>query len=193
MLDFMTLLAAAGANAAALEQDATGIADKISGQFGLDWPFFIAQIINFLIVASILWYFAFKPVTRALDERKRKISDGLQFAEEMKVRLAETEKQAAEKLREASDEAANIVKEARENASNFMDRQTQDAVHKAEQIIHKAHEAMAQERKQMIAEVRQEVARLVVQTSARVLDRELSQDEKSRFSETAAKEIYARN
>ena len=57
----------------------------------------------------------------------------------------------------------------------------------------KAKEGMEQERKQMIAEVREEVAKLVVATSAKVLDRELSADEKGRFSETASKEIYANN
>lgn len=192
MFEILTVIAAAGEFASA-EKEALGVADKITGEFGVDWNFFIAQVINFLVVASILWYFAFKPVIKALDERKRKINDGLQFAEEMKVRLAETEKQAADKLREASDEASNIVKEARENASAFVEKQTQDAVHKAEQIVAKAHEAMASERKQMLTEVRQEVAKLVVQTSAKVLDRELSTDEKGRFSESAAKEIYAQN
>ncbi len=191
MLDFIPIIAQAAD--AGIVGDLAAKADKISGQFGINGPFFIAQVINFIIVAVILWKFAFKPVIRALDERKQKISDGLQFAEEMKVRLAETEKQAAEKLREASDEASKIVKDARENASAYVEKQTQEAVHKAEQIIAKAHEAMAQERKQMIAEVRQEVAKLVVMTSGKVLDKELSEDEKSRFSEAASKEIYANN
>lgn len=188
MLDLITTIAAAG-----VAEEGVGLADKIAGQFGVDWTFFIAQSINFIIVAAILWYFAFKPIIRTLEERKQKISDGLQFAEEMKVRLSDTEKQAAEKLREASDEAANLVKDARENASAFVEKQTQEAVQQAEHIVAKAKEAMEQERKQMLAEIREEVAQLVVQTSAKVLDRELSADEKGRFSETAAKEIFANN
>lgn len=188
MLEFLPIIASA-----AVEPEVAAEADTLAGQFGVNWTFFIAQVINFIVVAAILWKLAFKPVIRALDERKQKISDGLQFAEEMKVRLAETEKQAAEKLREASDDAAVIVKEARENASTYVERQTQEAVHKAEQIIAKAHEAMALERKQMIAEVRQEVAKLVVLTTGKVLDKELSADEKSRFSEAASQEIYANN
>lgn len=187
MFDILTIIAAAGVEGEVLA------ADTLVGQFGLDWKFFIAQCINFIIVAAILWKFAFKAIIHTLEDRKRKISDGLQFAEEMKDRLSETEKQISEKLREASDEAAKIVKEARDNASAYTERQTQEAVHKAEQIVAKAQEAMSQERKQMIAEVRQEVARLVVQTSAKVLSRELSPDEKTRFTETASKEIYANN
>ncbi|WOO42279.1 F0F1 ATP synthase subunit B [Rubellicoccus peritrichatus] len=188
MLDLITIIAAGG-----VEGEVVGEANTLAGQFGVDWTFFIAQSINFVIVAAILWYFAFKPVIKTLEERKQKINDGLQFAEEMKVRLSDTEKQAAEKLRDASEEAANIVKEARENASSFVEKQTQEAVQQAEHIVAKAKEAMEQERKQMLAEIREEVAQLVVQTSAKVLDRELSADEKGRFSETAAKEIYANN
>jgi F-type H+-transporting ATPase subunit b len=66
---------------------------------------------------------------------------------------------------------------------------TQEAAAQAEAIIRKASEATELERQKMISEVRQEVARLVVETSAKVLTRELSADEKSTYSNAAAKEL----
>ncbi|MGE9297024.1 MAG: F0F1 ATP synthase subunit B [Puniceicoccales bacterium] len=168
-------------------------AQDLGNYFHVEPTLLLAQGINFIIVAVILWKFAFKPVMATMEERQKKIQDGLQYAEEMKARLTDAEKQSAEKIKEAAEEAAKLVAEARENAKNFQEKQHQEAVHQAEQIIAKAHASMEQERKQMFADLRQEVAELVVATSAKVLDRELSSDEKGRFSESAAKELYANN
>lgn len=161
--------------------------------FGIKIELILAQVLSFSIVAFILWRFAFKPVLGTMDERQKKISDGLQYAEEMKSRLADAEKQHAEKLQEASVEAARIVNEARENSKNFLEKQTQEAVAKAEDIIKKATEATEQERQKMVAELKSEMAELVVQTTAKVLAKELSEADKTTFSESAAKELYAVN
>jgi len=168
-------------------------AQDLGNYFHVEPTLLLAQGINFIVVAVVLWKFAFKPVMATMEERQKKIQDGLQYAEEMKARLADAEKQSAEKIKEASEEAAKIVAEARENAKNFLEKQNQDAVHHAEQIIAKAHASMEQEHNQMLADLRQEVARLVVATSAKVLDHELSEADKSRFSESAAKELYGNN
>ena len=41
----------------------------------------------------------------------------------------------------------------------------------------------------MLSEVRSEIASLVVQTTAKVLRKDLSDDEKSKYSDSAAKEL----
>ena len=78
---------------------------------------------------------------------------------------------------------------ARENAKAFEDKKTQEASGKVEEMISKANEAIELERKKMLTEVREEVTRLVVNTSSKVLSKELSDDEKSRFSKSATEEL----
>ena len=70
----------------------------------------------------------------------------------------------------------------------MIEAKTQEAAAQAEAIIRKASEATELERQKMLSEVRQE-ARLVVETSAKVLTRELSADEKAIYSNAAAKEL----
>ncbi|WP_269539338.1 F0F1 ATP synthase subunit B [Cerasicoccus fimbriatus] len=178
---------------AAASPEATdgGTVEQLASYFHVEPALLIAQGLNFIIVAIVIWKAAFKPVMTTMEERQRKIQDGLQYAEEMKAALANAEKDSAEKIREASEEAAKIVHEARDNAHKFEEAQKAEAVKSAEGIIAKAHAASEQERKQMLADVRKEVAELVVATSAKVLDRDLTSDEKGRFSESAAKELYA--
>ena len=59
-------------------------------KFGVELPFLIAQIINFVVVAFVLYKFAFKPVLETIEERQKKISDGLKFSEEAEAKLAES-------------------------------------------------------------------------------------------------------
>ena len=161
----------------------------ITEKFGVSVPTLVAQMINFIIVALLLYKFAVKPVAATLDERQKQIADGLQYAEEMKAQLAEAERERAEKMKEAAVEAQRILTESREQSKVMIEQKTQEAAAQAEAIIRKAGEATERDRKTMLTEVRQEVARLVVATSAKVLSRDLSDAEKNNFSESAAKEL----
>ena len=185
MLDSITLLAAATTEATA--------DIGLVGQFGIDWKLILAQAINFIIVAFLLWRFAYKPVVVTLDERQRKIAEGLQFAEESKVQLAETEKRQAEVLREANAKAQEIFHEARESASRFEEKMKAETASQIEDMRRRAEEANELERQKMLTEVRQEIARLVVLTSGKVLRRELSDEEKTRIDQSAAEEISQLN
>ncbi len=189
MFDNFFIIAAAAGEAVTTGNPITDIARE----FHVETPYLIAQIFNFLVVAFLLYRFAFKPVFEIISERQKKIADGLQYAEEMKSRLAEAEKQKAETLKKASLEATNIVSEAREQAKLFLDRETQEIALKTAGMVEKGQQAIAIERDNMLLGVRQEVTQLVVQTTAKVLDRELSDSEKAAFSESAARELAAQN
>ena len=180
----------ATADAESMEQtEGGGVISELAGNFGISWPTLVAQMVNFCIVAFVLYKFAVKPISATLDERKQKIADGLQYAEEMKVQLAAAERERAEKIKEAAVAAQGILAESREQSKEMIEQKTQEAAAQAEAIIRKASEATELERQKMLSDVRQEVARLVVATSATVLSRDLSDAEKQTFSDSAAKEL----
>jgi F-type H+-transporting ATPase subunit b len=182
MIDAFSILAAAAPHAA-------GEAGSLPQQFGIDLPYLIAQIVSFSIVAYLLYRCAFKPVLATLDERQSKIEDGLRYTEEMKVKLAEAEAQQAATLKAASLEAQKIIHEARDTGKEMIERQTQEATERAEQMIAKAEQAIQLEHKKMLADVREEISRLVVLTTSKVLSRDLSETERSRFVASATEEL----
>ena len=190
MIENALILAAA--EAAGSQESAHQIL-QIFDLFGLDIRFLVAQIVNFGIVAILLYKFAYKPVLATIEERQKKISDGLQYAEEMKAKLADAEKAHAATLRKAQQEAQTILGEARETAKLYLDKQTEAASGKSDEIIAKAKEAIDLERNKMLTEVRGEVVRLVIHTTSKVLTKDLSEDEKSRFSKSAAEELATVN
>lgn len=162
---------------------------EIAGDFGVDKQTLIAQMVNFLLVAFVLHKFAIKPILATHDERQKKIADGLQYAEEMKAQLMEAEKERVEKIKEAVSEAQKILGDARDQSKAMLEQKIQEASAQAETLIRKAGEATELERQKMLAEVKAEVARLVVETTARVLDKELSSEDKERYSNAAAENL----
>ena len=197
---FLTLgLQAADSSAdaalSAVEPESVSLAEEpgrievVAKKFGVTWPTLIAQMVNFLLVTFVLYKFAIKPILATYDERQKKIADGLQYAEEMKAQLLEAEKERLEKIKEAVAEAQKILGDARDQSKAMLEQKIQEASAQAESLIRKAGEATELERQKMLAEVKAEVARLVVETTARVLDKELSSEDKERYSNAAAENL----
>ena len=67
----------------------------------------------------------------------------------------------------------------------FIESQKEEARKEAESIIAKAKEAMELERQNVLKDAREEIASLVIMTTTKVLSRDLSDDEKKRFTESA--------
>ncbi len=174
---------------ASLSDVTTGIVEK----FGVDTPLLIAQAINFVIVAFVIWQFALKKILLTIDEREKKIADSLKNAEKIKLELEATEKQQNETLQEASLEAKKTVATAQEQAKSYIEAQKEEARKQAEEIVEKARSAVELERQRVLNDAREEIASLVILTTSKVLQRELGDEEKSRFSESAAKEISLSN
>jgi F-type H+-transporting ATPase subunit b len=170
------------------EPAASGIS-KITQDFGISWPFILAQILNFSIVAFILWKFAFKPVLATLDERQQKIAAGLKYADDMKAKLEAVQQESAASAKRAQAEASRIIDEAGKAAKEFLEKQTQESSAKANEILVRAQQVIELEKKKMLAEARTEIARLVVETTQRVLSRDLSDADRTRYSESAAREL----
>ena len=182
MIDALSILAAAAPHAA-------GEPVSLTQQFGIDLPYLIAQIVSFSVVALLLYKFAFKPILGTIDERQAKIEDGLNYADEMKVKLADAETQHMARIKEASLEAQQIIHEARETGKEVIEKLSQEATERSEQMITNAEQAIELERKKMVADVREEITRLVVLTTSRVLSRDLSDDERSRYVASASQEL----
>ncbi|WP_221031624.1 F0F1 ATP synthase subunit B [Actomonas aquatica] len=176
---------------AAAEAGATqGVLEKFGlGDFGIEGRYIVLQLIGFLIFFAVVYFKIIKPVIGTMEERQEKIDAGIKHAEEMKTKLDAAQVESAEIIKTAQGEASKIIDEARQSAKAFMEKQTQEATTKAQEIITKAQHATELEHRKMIAEARGEIARLVVATTRQVLAKELSDDERKRYNDAAAKEL----
>src|SRR3974390_2310829 len=85
-----------------------GPLEEIARTFGVDWPHLTAQIISFCIVCALLYRFAYRPVLSMLEERRKRIAEGLASAEKSKAELARTEAKQREMLEQASTQSAKL-------------------------------------------------------------------------------------
>jgi F-type H+-transporting ATPase subunit b len=168
-----------------------GQLETIARTFGVDWPHLLAQIVSFCIMCAVLYRWAYKPVLKMLEERRKVIALGEKNAEQIKAELARTEAQRREVIQKANVEAAKIIQEAQAAAARVQDRETQKAIAGAEQILAKSKEAASQDYERMLTELKREVGRLVVQTTASVTRRILTPEDQRRLAEETAKELQA--
>jgi len=168
-----------------------GQLQNIARTFGVDWPHLLAQIVSFCIMCAVLYRWAYKPVLKMLEERRKVIALGQKNAEQIKAELARTEAQRQEVIQKANVEAAKIIQEAQAAAARVQDRETQKAIAGAEQILAKSKESASQDYERMLTELKREVGRLVVQTSASVTRKILTPEDQRRLAEETAKELQA--
>ncbi|MGH9822241.1 MAG: F0F1 ATP synthase subunit B [Blastocatellia bacterium] len=179
-MNALVLLAASGSS---------GPVRQILRDFGVDWPHLISQIISFGIVCVLLYRFAYRPILKALDDRRQRIAEGLANSEKIKAELARTETQRQEVMAQAGAEAAKFIDEARSAAARLREQETQKAIAAAEHIIDRAKEAGALERARMLIELKRHVGGLVVQTTAVVAGKILTAEDQQRLAEEAARQL----
>jgi len=167
----------------------TDTARDLAETFGWNWQLFLSQVVSFTIVALLLRRFAYKPILGILEERRRRIEEGLLNAEKIKQELAEAEKRYAEILAKANAQAQKMIDEARESSAHLSERKQQEAVTAAEQIMVKAREAAALERERTMAQLKHELGRLVVETTAKVTGKVLTPEDQKRLQEEAARQV----
>jgi F-type H+-transporting ATPase subunit b len=174
-----------------VEASSGGQVEQIARTFGVDWPHLIAQIVSFCIVCALLYWFAYQPVLKMLEERRQQIALGQANAEKIKAELDRTEAQRQEVMAQANAQATKFIEEARTAVARLQEQESQKAIAAAEQIMVKAREAAAQDHARMLAELKREVGRLVVETTAAVTGKILTADDQRRLAEETAKELTA--
>lgn len=134
----------------------------------------IAQFVVFFILAWVTMKFVWPPIVKALDERAKKIADGLAAADKAKADLSLAEKKVVEELRKARESAGDVRASAEKQAAKALD----DARAEAARIIAQAREAAegeaaaaAQRAKEAL---REQVAQLAVAGAERILRREIN-------------------
>lgn len=163
--------------------------EQICSNFHVTWPKFIAQLVLFLIAFFVLSRYAFDPILKVLEERRKRIEEGQLNAEKIKKQLAEAELRYQEVLRKANDDAQILLEESRKNNEAFTQREMDRAVKESAAIVDRARAEIDSERTRMVDEVKREMVSLVIKTTATVAGKVLTAEDQKRLSEEAQKSL----
>ena len=140
---------------------------------GINLPSLLAQLINFTILLVILYLLAYKPVLRMLDERRRRIQEGLEAAEQAKEQAAKAEQEMQAQLERAREEGQAIIGQAQQIASRVQEEGHQQAQQDAEALLARARSEIQLERDNAIAQLRREFADVAIEAAEKVIDQSL--------------------
>jgi len=115
---------------AVAEAQTTGI-----GALGISPKAFVVQLITFVFVFILLRKFAFKPIGKLLEERRKTIDDGVKMGLEMEKEKAKLDTEVAKKMREARLEADKIIANAHKDARDVVREAEKSASRKAEAML----------------------------------------------------------
>ena len=130
----------------------------------------IAQFVVFFILAGFTMKFVWPPLIKALDERAKKIADGLAAADRGKADLAAAEKRIQGELASARDEGQKRIGEAEKRAQLIIEEAKKTAAEEAARIIANAKADAQQQVNQAREELRGQVATLAVKGADRSPD-----------------------
>ena len=142
---------------------------------GINLGYLISQIVNFTLLAVLLYFVAYKPILRMLDERSARIKQGLEDAEQASRRAAEMEQEFEQRLAEARKEGQEIVAQATQMSEKARQEILETAREEARAQVEKAKEEISRERELAMSELRQQVADLSLNISEKVIGEALDQ------------------
>jgi F-type H+-transporting ATPase subunit b len=132
------------------------------------------QLLVFFIGALVTMKFIWPPLIRALDERQKKIADGLAAADRGNRSLEEARRKTAQLEAEARARAQAIVAETEKRAAAIVDEAKAQARAEGERLIAAARQEAEQEMQRAKSALRDQVAALAVAGAEQILRREVN-------------------
>jgi len=125
--------------------------------FHVNLELLVAQVINFLIVMSVLWFLAVKPLIKIMNERTEKIEKSLDHAKEIEEKLEQTNVEREKILTETKKETAVMLEKAMSDVeSNKKDILVKTKI-EVEKVVTQGKEQLAEEKKKMIENLKGEI------------------------------------
>ncbi len=133
----------------------------------------IGQSIAFAFFVWFCMKYVWPPLIHALNERQKKIADGLAAAERAQKDLALAQKRALAQLGEAKHQAQEIVEQANHRAANIIEEARKEARQEGDRLIAAARVEIDQQVAQARTELRAQVAAIAVAGASKIIHKNL--------------------
>jgi len=134
----------------------------------------IVQVIVFLLLAAFVQKFVWPPITKALDDRAKKIADGLAAADKAKAELAAADQRVEQELAKSRADTAQMLSDAERRAQSIVEEAKGRATEEANKIIAAAKAEADQAAVQAREQLREQVAGLAVKGAEQILRKEVN-------------------
>lgn len=155
---------------------------------GISWQGLLGQIINFVLLLVLLYFIGYRPIRKMLDERSKKIKEGIDQAELAKEAAARAEEEVQRRLDEARKDGQLILAQAAEMGERLKAEAREEARREAEALIIRARAEIGMERDEAIDKLRQEFADLAILAAEKVINETLDKERHRRLIQEVLEE-----
>ncbi|CUB03660.1 F0F1 ATP synthase subunit B [Marinomonas fungiae] len=149
----------------------------------------IGQAISFAIFVWFCMKFVWPPVIAALEERSKKIADGLEAANRASRDLELAQEQATKTLRESKEQAAEIIEQANKRANQIIDEAKEQALSDGKRLRDAAQAEIEQDVVRAKEALRAQVSALALSGAEKILGASVDVKAHSEIVEQLAKEL----
>ena len=149
----------------------------------------LVQMIVFATLILITMKWIWPPILKAMDERQRKIAQGLAAAEEGEKELSQARDKADAIIREARERANQIIDHAQHRANELIEQAKGAAGAEGARILAAAQQQIELETTRAKESLRREVAGIAVGAATKLLGREIDARAHADLLEQLAEEI----
>lgn len=133
----------------------------------------IAQIVTFAVLVWFVQRFLWGPMTNLMEQRKKRISEGLAAADRGKHEQELAKQRAKEILQEAKGKAGEIVNQAQKRSAEIVESAKEEARTEGQRLVTAAKAEIELEFSRAREQLREQVGQLVIAGAERVLRREV--------------------
>ncbi|KGF06255.1 F0F1 ATP synthase subunit B [Arcanobacterium sp. S3PF19] len=132
-------------------------------------PDLIWGTVAFVVVAAVIYKFAWPTFVQMLDERREKIEKGINAARAEQTRIAAERETLAGETAQARREAAEIREQARDNAKSIVADAQQKARVQADSMVHTAKERIEADTASATRALRGDVGLLATELAGKIV------------------------
>ena len=133
----------------------------------------IIQMIVFLLLVFFTMSYIWPPLMRAVEERQKKIAQGLAAADRGEQELQQARQGAEAILREARERAGQIIDQAQHRANDIVEQARASATQEGQRLVASAQQQIGLEASRARESLRREVGGIVVAAASKLLEREI--------------------
>ena len=149
----------------------------------------LGQTVAFVIFIAICWKYVWPPIIAIMEEREKRIADGLEAAKKANDSLEEAQLAFDQEMNKAKAEAAEILEKANARASQIVNDATSKAETEAEKILTSASKTIENDINKAKEELRHKMSELIIETSEKILGEEITPDKHQELLAKAASEL----
>jgi F-type H+-transporting ATPase subunit b len=136
----------------------------------------LTLIIQMIVFALLVWFtmsLIWPPLMRAVEERQKKIAQGLAAADRGEQELQQARQGAEAILREARERAGQIIDQAQHRANDIVEQARASASQEGQRLVASAQQQIGLEASRARETLRREIGETAIALASKLLEREI--------------------